>query len=221
MTDQKSFWEDNKVLKRRPPRHPVIEAFAMPKIQKICSTISKHTGKKRLVYRSLLDIGCGNGYFSYYFKRFFDVVCLDFSYKILSICPMKKKIQASATTMPFHNNSFEIVFCANLLHHVDNPVDVINEMSRVSSRYIVIIEPNRYNPLMFLISQISKTDKSITKFHAKYLADLVKGKAEILSLTSTGFILPNITHRFFLPMLQKVEPLLFPKLYNLLIAIKN
>ena len=220
MIGQKAFWEDSKILKRRSPRHPVIEAFAMPKIQKICSTIHqpyrKHDNKKK----TLLDVGCGNGYFSYYLNLFFDVICLDFSHNILSICPLKKKIQASALDVPFRNNSFDVVFCANLLHHVENPIDVIDEMSRVSSRYIVIIEPNRHNPFMFLISQISITDRSITKFNSKYLAGLVEGKAKILSLTSTGCILPNITPVFFLPLLKKLEPLLFPKFYYLMIAEK-
>jgi len=220
MTGQKSFWEDSKVLKRRSAQHPVIEAFAMPKIQKICSTIHQDTGSMTIRKKSLLDVGCGNGYFSYYLNLFFDVSCLDFSHNILSICPLKKKFQASALDMPFHNNSFDVVFCANLLHHVENPVDVIDEMSRVSSRYIVIVEPNRYNPFMFLISQISITDRSITKFNSKYLADLVEGKAKILSLISTGCILPNITPVFFLPLLKKLEPLLLPKLYYLMIAEK-
>ena len=83
----------------------------------------------------LLDVGSGNGYVSYYLNRYFDVTCVDFSHNILTTCPIEKRVQALATDLPFPDNSFDIVFCSNLLHHLDDPVTVLKEMARVSNRY--------------------------------------------------------------------------------------
>lgn len=45
-----------------------------------------------------------------------------------------------------------MVFEANVLHHVADREGVIREMARTSSRYVVLLEPNRNNPLMFAFS---------------------------------------------------------------------
>ena len=223
MTYQKDYWEDKKVLRRRDPLHPVIEAFALPKVKKIIAKIRKQNSLsiKKNTQNTLLDVGSGNGYFSHYLSLFFNVSSLDFSHNILSISPTKKKIQASATEIPFKSNSFDVVFCANLLHHVENPSVVIKEMIRVSSRYVVTIEPNRYNPLMIIVALLSKEDRLLLRFTSRYIAGLMRDNMEIISQEKTGFILPNKTPNLLLPILKKVEPFLFPKMYHLLIAEKK
>lgn len=195
--NQKDFWENKIVLKRRSPSHPVIEAFVLPKIHKMMSVIGRESQAEASACMTLLDIGSGNGYFSYHLRSLFDVTCLDFSHKILSICPMNKKIQANAEQIPFKDNSFHIVFAENLLHHSKEPDMIINEMLRVSSRYIVLIEPNRLNPFMFLISWVSRTGRSILRFSSAYMKKLMNNKAGVMCLETTGFILPNITPLFF------------------------
>ena len=57
-----------------------------------------------------------------------------------------------AASLPFRDASFDLVFEANLLHHVSDANAVIGEMHRVSRKYVVLLEPNRYNPLMFAFS---------------------------------------------------------------------
>jgi ubiquinone/menaquinone biosynthesis C-methylase UbiE len=217
MMDQKEFWEDKSVLKRRPPEHPVIEAFARPKVDEIVRLVERDAPSQGM---TLLDVGSGNGYFSHHLKRRFDVTALDFSRKILSICPIEKKVQAAAERVPFRDGAFDVVFAANLLHHAPEPVDIIDEMLRVCSRYVVLVEPNRLNPFMFLISQVSRTDRSILRFSSGYMRGLVKGKAELLLAQTTGFILPNVTPLSVLPLLKALEPFLFPKMFHLLVARK-
>jgi SAM-dependent methyltransferase len=218
---QKEFWEDSKVLKRRTPGHPVIEAFARPKVRSIIEAIERdlHTPVTRNM--ALLDVGSGNGYFSYYLNEHFTVTCLDYSHKILSICPLKNKIQAAAERIPFQDNAFTVTFGANLLHHAEDPKVIINEMLRVCSGYLVLIEPNRMHPLMALFSQISRTDRAILKFSTGYMRSLVQGQTWLISLTTAGNILPNMTPTSLLPILKKMEPLLRPRLYHILIAKKK
>jgi ubiquinone/menaquinone biosynthesis C-methylase UbiE len=215
---QRQFWEGKKVLKRRSPSHPVIKAFALPKVKQILDVIKK---EKEFNNLTLMDIGCGNGYFSFYLDRYFKVTCLDFSHNILSVCPLSRKIQGSALKLPVRDNSFSIAFCGNLLHHIQKPSLVIDEMIRVSSRYIVIIEPNVFNPLMLLMGLISKEDRTVINYTSRYLNSLVKGKAKTLYQGTDGFILPNKTPEKILPILKKVEPWFYPKLYHIVIAEKN
>jgi ubiquinone/menaquinone biosynthesis C-methylase UbiE len=60
--------------------------------------------------------------------------------------------------LKFEDNSFDVVFCHALLHHVDDIDRVIGEMKRVSCKWIVLLEPNRNNPLMFLFSLLIKEE---------------------------------------------------------------
>ena len=78
--DQKDFWENEQVIKRRSPAHPVIEAFAIPKVKKIVDVIKQSSGKNYTKGMSLLDAGAGNGYFSFY-SWSIHCICL---YKILT-----------------------------------------------------------------------------------------------------------------------------------------
>lgn len=218
---QKDFWENEQVLKRRFPAHPVIEAFALPKVNKIVDVIKQSSGKIYTKDMSLLDAGAGNGYFSFYLNKYFNVTCLDFSRNILSVNPVSMKIQASAFQMPFKKSSFDVVFCGNMLHHIEDPSAVIEEMARVTSMYIAIVEPNRYNPFMLLVSLLSKEDKLVMKYTSNYLRTLVKDKLRILWQGTSGFILPNSVPIELLPFLKLIEPFMFPKIYNILIGERN
>jgi len=220
MASQKEFWEDDKVLGRRTPSHPVIEMFAQPKIDLIRNILGKYESNNHQGKMSLLDIGCGNGYFSYYLARYFDVTCIDFSRNILSVCPVIKKIQASALALPAADRSYNITFCANLLHHIKDPLHVIDEMIRVSSRYVVVIEPNAMNPLMVLIALISKEDRAVINYTSKFINSLLTGRCEILFQGTSGFILPNITPLSLLSIIKAAEPYLWPKLYHIVVAKK-
>jgi 2-polyprenyl-3-methyl-5-hydroxy-6-metoxy-1,4-benzoquinol methylase len=141
---------------------------------------------------------------------------------MLSICPVAEKVQASATDLPFKRKSFDVVFCANLLHHVEDPKIVINEMIEVARDFLVVVEPNLYNPLMCLFSLLNKSERGLLKLNSKYLAGLVReDKAKRLFFKAEGFVFPNKTPGPLLPIIVKIERFLFPKLYWLFIAKVN
>lgn len=83
---------------------------------------------------------------------------------------------------------------------MEDPAVVVDEMIRVACRYLVITDPNRYNPFMFMVSQVSKEDRLPLRFTSKYLRDLIEGKLTILTTETAGFILPNKIPEFLLPL---------------------
>tara|TARA_B100000315_G_scaffold8245_1_gene8155 strand:- start:8869 stop:9546 length:678 start_codon:yes stop_codon:yes gene_type:complete len=214
--NQKVFWNNKR--ERRKPDHPVIQAFVEPKIRCIEETIKKRSLSKRL---SLLDIGCGNGFFTYYFERIYDTTALDFSIYMLKNNHCHKRIYGSATTLPFSDGSFDITFCSNLLHHLDNHEDAVLEMKRVSRKYLVLSEPNRNNPLMFLFGLLKKEERGTIRFSLEYMKKLMNTAGlNLILITSIGAILPNKTPKFALPVLKKFDSQFPCAFYNIAISEK-
>jgi ubiquinone/menaquinone biosynthesis C-methylase UbiE len=51
-------------------------------------------------------------------------------------------VAASATHLPFKENSFEVAFSSRLIEHLPNPEELIREMCRVSKRKVIIRYPH-------------------------------------------------------------------------------
>lgn len=210
-----AYWERKALAKRRPPEHPVIAEYVVPKIDKMRQWIGL-TRQTRL-----LDVGCGNGFFTFYFDKICDVYGIDSSQKMLQMNPVGKTSLMSAESLQFEDNSFDVVFCHALLHHVENIDRVIQEMKRVSRKYIVILEPNRNNPFMFMFALLVKEERKTLKFSPAYLKNMVsKNGLRIIALFSYGMIVPNKTPIFLLPLLRLFN-LKFPMgMTNFVIAEK-
>lgn len=129
------------------------------------------------------------------------------------------KVCGTANKLPFKENSFDITFCSNLLHHLENHQETVSEMKRVSNKYVVLSEPNRNNPLMFMFGLLKKIEWGALKFSLKYMKRLVeRGGLQIISASTMGIILPNKTPKILLPYIKKLDgefPLGF---YNIVVA---
>lgn len=210
--NQYQFWQNTR--QRRLPDHPAVAQFVRPKIELIEKDIGTLNGLK------VLDVGCGNGYFTFWFEKKCDVTGLDFSTRMLELNPCAKKIHGEAENLPFTNNSFDLVFCSNLLHHLKDPTLAVKEMARVSKKFVVILEPNRNNPLMFLFSLLYQEERNALKYSKKYLTSLIvqNTKGDIIRATTCGKILPNKTPKSMLPFLEKLPENGLGGFYNLVIA---
>ena len=188
---QKKFQESKFIKKRREPNHPVVKAFAQPKV----NFLKKYTSLSNDF--TLLDVGCGNGYFTHYLAKLYDVTGLDFSKEMLNQNSHHKLVQGDAENLPFKNSSFDIVFCSNLLHHLADPKIAIKEMIRVSNKYIILSEPNRNNPLMYLFGLLKKEENGLLKINKKYLNRIcIDQNLEPIKILTSGFIFPNKTPNF-------------------------
>lgn len=98
--------------------------------------------------KDLLDLGCGFGGYS---KAFLDaganVIGLDLSpINTQDKIPM---VSGDALSLPFINNSFDIVICASLIEHIPEPFLLLKEIYRVlkSGGLLYLSFPPFYSPV--------------------------------------------------------------------------
>tara|TARA_Y100000588_G_scaffold364718_1_gene428681 strand:- start:428 stop:1147 length:720 start_codon:yes stop_codon:yes gene_type:complete len=212
---QSTFW--SKERKRRHPSHEAISAFVEPVLAEMRTITGMASGKSDL---SILDVGCGNGYYSYYLVRDGHLVCLDFSSYMLSINPCEKRVCALSENLPFAADAFDLVFCSNLLHHLENPQVAVDEMARVARRHVVVTEPNRASlPLLY---SLKKEERGLRKFSLSYVEGLfLKSQLQIRSAKRMGSILPNKLPKTLLPFFKWLNRPSFWGFYVVVIGEKQ
>lgn len=104
-------------------------------IEKFCSEDS-----------SFLDVGCGTGKALSVFKKKINLFGVDISDTSVKKCKEKNIncVLYDGKKIPFKSNYFDLVGSYNVLEHVDNPLDFLNEQLRVikSGGCLVIVCPN-------------------------------------------------------------------------------
>ena len=128
------------------------EAVTSPENKFILRTLGDLKGKK------LLDIGCGLGEASVYFAlQGAEVTALDISQQMLEVSLQLaekhgvtiKTVKSVAGELNFSDGTFDVVYTANLLHHVD-VAQSIQEAKRVLKKggHFASWDPLAYNPLI-------------------------------------------------------------------------
>jgi SAM-dependent methyltransferase len=190
---------------RRRPDHPAVRAFAEPKIDLITSVLTQAALPQRA---RVVEVGSGNGFFSVLLAKHYDVVCSDFSPNMLAMSPLARdrKVAADAEALSFATDSAEVVFSANLLHHLEDPLQAVREMQRVATRHVVLIEPNALNPAMFLFSLIKSEERGGLKFTPGYMDWLAQESGlRPRCRWSHGSVVPNKTPLALLPLLRLMD----------------
>lgn len=150
------YWQ-NEVYKSSAKNEFIIKR-CKPVVKKIHEIINVKKNDK------ILDVGCGAGDFTYQLSLLSDnVLGIDHNDYIFSKNPHKNLVVSDASRMTFADDSFDIVFCANTLHHIENYEDAIKEISRVSKRYVIIYEPNPLSIFMICMALSRKEERLILK----------------------------------------------------------
>lgn len=129
------------------------EACTAPENRFILNQLGNVKGKY------LLDLGCGAGENSVYFaQKGARCVAADYSPKMVEVAlnlathngVTIEGCTANATALPFADHTFDILYAANLLHHLPNPQLAIQEMHRVlkPGGKACFWDPLKHNPII-------------------------------------------------------------------------
>jgi len=140
---------------------------------------------------NILEVGCGEAANLVNLRamgikaRFFGV---DFSCDKALFCNAQRLkdaffMCADARTLPFRDRAFDIVFCRDLLHHVDdNRREVVAEMIRVSRGKVIILEGNGDKFINFVFRLLSPQERGMKHSNIISMRKLLvsfKGEKEI------------------------------------------
>ena len=192
--DSIRHWDEKALTRKADPR--VVAAFAAPKLAMIRRHLSAPTP-------TILEVGCGDGYLSRFLVEFGELTGADASEGMLARNPIPNKIRADACALPFLDNSFDIVVCSNMLHHLPEPARAVSEMARVSKSLLFLSEPNGRNPAMFITHAIEPDERGALKFNTGLLTRLLEAAGmQVIEKRSAGQVTPNKTPIWMLPFLQ-------------------
>jgi ubiquinone/menaquinone biosynthesis C-methylase UbiE len=84
----------------------------------------------------ILDVGCGNGKNMNYFKEKCNIVGIDKSDSLTTICNSRglNVCTADISNIPYPDNTFDHIICIAVIHHIDSEekrISAVNEMLRV------------------------------------------------------------------------------------------
>lgn len=97
--------------------------------------------------KKVLEIACGPGLdLEYMYKEVdklpFSYTGLDYTPKFIEMLkeeyPQHEFVTANAMDIPFKDNSFDVVYTRHSLEHVSDPHKELDEMFRLSKKYIII-----------------------------------------------------------------------------------
>jgi SAM-dependent methyltransferase len=94
--------------------------------------------------------------------------------------PNLRYVTGDAEHLPFPDGSFDLVMAMAMLHHTPSPTKVIREMARVRrpGGTLVIVEPNRLNPLSWVhLTLLGDHDHFRTKDFVRLVERVVSIKA--------------------------------------------
>ena len=179
------------------------EACTAPENRLIMKKLGDVKGKK------ILELGCGAGEAAVYFaKKGAQVTATDISSGMLEVVKKLAKKhgvevetrQTYSHTMPFADGAFDIVYAANLLHHVDIE-STLKEARRVLKTGGVFVswDPLEHNPLIKLYRRMATKVRTADE-HPIKTSDIKKFKQVFskVETDATWFFPLLIFVKFFL-----------------------
>ncbi len=202
----KDFYNSQRIKKLRKYDNPVVKIHVIDKIKFIKNNLDLSKDTK------VLEVGAGSGYFSYYLQDYCNLLATDVNESILSLNPAKNKKVCDGNKLPFKNNFFDVVVAFDILHHVDHPNKVLNEMIRVSKKNLIIIEPNADNFIQKLFLLFFPREWGTYRFTTEHFLRMIKKNN--LKILKHEYIGRLITPNSFLPLslLQKIPYTSSPQL---------
>ena len=169
----------------------------------------------------ILDYGCGPGTFSVKLSRMTcnEVHGVDISGGFIDQClKIKKELkvnnfhpkQVKDNVLPFNDNTFDTVLIFDVIHHLDNIDENFREINRVlkTNGKIIVYEPNKLNPLIWLMHFIDSNEGGLLKVGTKnkYYKILKKHNFKPVKFAYSGIVVgPNSNLLNFLSNFLNIE----------------
>jgi SAM-dependent methyltransferase len=121
-------------------------------------------GVVRLEGRSVVDIGCGDGFFTELYRREAGprrIVGVDGAAEAVRVAQRRSDdgstrfVASDGHHLPWRRDAFDVALIQGVLHHDDDPRGIIREALRVASE-VVILEPNGANYGLKVIEKASR-----------------------------------------------------------------
>lgn len=168
--------------------------------------------------RNVLDMGCGDGYYTI---RFYDegkpraLTAIDAAAQAIKAANANKLnrsidfLVGDAHHLPWPDHHFDLVMIQSILHHDDHPSDMIREAFRLAP-LILIHEPNGNNLGLKVIEKLSPYhrehgEKSYTAYQLNHWIQENGGK--ILYRKFAGFV-PMFCPDWVARTTKRIEPLI-------------
>jgi ubiquinone/menaquinone biosynthesis C-methylase UbiE len=201
--DQETHWNRRRYY--RAARTEAARAFAQPKIDWICRQLDVTPDT------TVLDVGAGTGIFTWWWSRRVDhVVGVELSTNMIERSSCSELIrEGDAYDLPFDDDSFDLVFAGNLLHHLMRPDDALREMARVSRRDIALCEGNRNHLPMAAFGASSRVCRGLLHYSQRTLRELARASGvEVLATRTHGYVYENASPAASLPLARGLERVL-------------
>lgn len=197
--DQNSFWQNRK--NQRDYKHEIVKFFSLQRINHINDVIDLDD------LESGLDVGCGDGFATYYYQEYIaKMYGGDISKEMIKNNPLPKENLSiiNAECMDgISDKSYDLVNCWEVLHHLEKPHRAIEEMRRISKKYIVVFEPNRNNLLQTIFGLVVKEERGTLRSSKRYLEKLfLDNNIKIIHSLYCGRIFPNKLPIFVFPFIK-------------------
>jgi len=164
---KKKMHEKNK-RERRAERNKMKEYLKYTNIQKDVTGIKRLEFIIRFVSKfkkaNIIDIGCGTGSITIPIGSLgYDITGIDVDKKSIEIAKKRnvfEKVKFFTKKIQEVKEKYDIALSTQVLEHLENPLEMMKEISRITRKYAVITVPNGYGPSEItgrLIAKIRKT----------------------------------------------------------------
>ena len=137
--------------------------------------------------RTLLDVGCGNGFWLEHVSRNADMIAINlFGMDIGETSNLGNYTCGEIETLPFADKSFDVVTCFFVLEHIKDLHRALGELKRIARRQLFLAVPcQRYYKYTF--------DLHVHFFYSpeyfKSMVGLNNSESQLVGIGSTGHIL--------------------------------
>jgi len=125
-----------------------------------------------------LDVGCGPGFVLDILCELLDVRGIDRDPDMVAMCTSRglDVQQAQAESLPFEDESFDVVYCSYLLMGVKDPARVVREMARVSRTWVLCLAESDIGARVDYPFELEKLSNVLIKGVLAYGGDPFMGR---------------------------------------------